>query len=284
MKIGLIRAFVAVAETSSFSAAGERLSLTQSTISHQVARLEEYFQRKLFERSTRSCKLTASGRAILDDARDLLERYDAICDTFKPDEFSGHLKVGVPDDYHLFAPIARAISEFNKANPSVTIEVMAGLSRTLLAGLDASGLDLALVRELPDIAAKDALLVEDLVWIGRPEIISKGRAPQNLALVTEPCYYRQKALDALDAAEIPYKTVTSSDSFAANLAFVKSGFAISVAVRGSVPDDIPILPSNIGLPLLPRVALVPKYGTAPPSPQTKALTQKIREELASTIA
>ena len=44
-------------------------------------------------------------------------------------------------------------------------------------------------------------------------------------------------------------------------------------------DDQQFVPSTIGLPLLPRLALVPRYGAARPSRLAMAFTRKIREEL-----
>ncbi|WP_163018395.1 LysR family transcriptional regulator, partial [Pseudomonas viridiflava] len=56
-----IETFVAVANAGSFTAAAERLSLTNSAVSKSVARLESRLGMRLFERTTRSLALTEEG-------------------------------------------------------------------------------------------------------------------------------------------------------------------------------------------------------------------------------
>jgi len=60
--LNLVRAFVAVHESGSFSAAGERLGVPRSTISRAVAALEESLDVLLFHRTTRKVTTTAAGR------------------------------------------------------------------------------------------------------------------------------------------------------------------------------------------------------------------------------
>ncbi|MGI4721423.1 MAG: LysR family transcriptional regulator [Janthinobacterium lividum] len=57
----LLRAFVAIVDAGSFTAAAERLHMTQSTISQQIARLEETVGQVLVDRSARPVHATASG-------------------------------------------------------------------------------------------------------------------------------------------------------------------------------------------------------------------------------
>ena len=57
--------FVAVAECGQFTAAAERLGLSSSQVSRQVARLEERLQTRLFYRSTRRVALTDAGQTFL---------------------------------------------------------------------------------------------------------------------------------------------------------------------------------------------------------------------------
>ncbi len=58
-----IDAFVAAADLGSFTAAAKRLNFTVSAISKSVARLEERLNCRLFERTTRSLRLTDAGAA-----------------------------------------------------------------------------------------------------------------------------------------------------------------------------------------------------------------------------
>ena len=60
-----LRAFEAAARLSSFTRAGEELSITQSAISRHIRTLEEHFACRLFVRSGRSLQLTEAGRVLL---------------------------------------------------------------------------------------------------------------------------------------------------------------------------------------------------------------------------
>lgn len=72
MELRHLRYFVAVAEELSFSRAARRLHMTQPPLSAQVRQLEEEIGVPLFERSTRSVRLTEAGQLLLDETRRLL--------------------------------------------------------------------------------------------------------------------------------------------------------------------------------------------------------------------
>jgi molybdenum-dependent DNA-binding transcriptional regulator ModE len=65
MDVDNLRAFAAIAETGSFSAAAERLHLTQPAISKRIANLETQLDVSLFDRAARRVSLTEAGRALL---------------------------------------------------------------------------------------------------------------------------------------------------------------------------------------------------------------------------
>lgn len=65
MSIRALRYFIALAECLNFTRAAERCSVTQSTLSIQLRKLEEYLGVKLFERSRAHVALTAEGRRVL---------------------------------------------------------------------------------------------------------------------------------------------------------------------------------------------------------------------------
>jgi LysR family carnitine catabolism transcriptional activator len=77
-----LRAFVAVAQLSGFSAAATRLHLTQSALSMLVRTLEDELGLALFERTTRSVKLTDAGRDFLPQAEKMLtDLHNAVAST-----------------------------------------------------------------------------------------------------------------------------------------------------------------------------------------------------------
>jgi DNA-binding transcriptional LysR family regulator len=74
--LNLIRAFVAVHETGSFSAAGARLTVPRSTVSRAVAALEQSLSLLLFHRTTRTVTTTEAGKTLYERVSPLLTSLD----------------------------------------------------------------------------------------------------------------------------------------------------------------------------------------------------------------
>lgn len=78
LKLSQLRAFVTVADYQSFSAAALELGVSQSTISHAIATLEEELGVLLLVRGRHGAALTAIGEEILRDARQVLLLLESI--------------------------------------------------------------------------------------------------------------------------------------------------------------------------------------------------------------
>jgi len=78
--IELLRLFLEVADAGSISAAARRSNSSPSLATRKIAALERAFKVRLFERTTRSVKLTEPGRTALSWARDTLASYDVLSD------------------------------------------------------------------------------------------------------------------------------------------------------------------------------------------------------------
>ena len=73
MDLVLFRTLVAVVETGSFTAAAERLCVTQSAVSRRIRQLEDHYGASLLDRGQESVQPTSAGRAIVERARKILE-------------------------------------------------------------------------------------------------------------------------------------------------------------------------------------------------------------------
>lgn len=78
MDISALQAFLAVAESGSFSRAAERIYLTQPAISKRIAALEKEIGARLFDRIGRSIHLTPAGEALLGRARNVLKELEDV--------------------------------------------------------------------------------------------------------------------------------------------------------------------------------------------------------------
>lgn len=90
-----LKAVIAVVQTGSFTAAGERLGLSKALVSKYVAQVETQLGVKLFNRSTRRIALTEAGHIYYKDAMPLVENLHQLTDkvTGAQEDPSGLLRV-----------------------------------------------------------------------------------------------------------------------------------------------------------------------------------------------
>lgn len=124
MDLASLSAFIAIAETGSFSAAGERLHLTQPAVSKRLASLESQLDVRLFDRLGREISLTEAGRALLPRAYQILNVLD---DTRRAltnlnGDISGRLSLATSHHIglHRLPPLLRA---FTRAYPKVNLDI-----------------------------------------------------------------------------------------------------------------------------------------------------------------
>ncbi len=77
-----LRAFIQTARAGSVSAAADKLFLSQPSVSQQIRALEDGLDTVLFERHGPRMQLTPAGKALLELARPLVDRLDALPDDF----------------------------------------------------------------------------------------------------------------------------------------------------------------------------------------------------------
>ncbi|WP_461481324.1 LysR family transcriptional regulator [Porticoccus sp.] len=124
MDTQLLEAFIAVAESGSFSVAAERIHVTQPAVSKRIAQLEDILGCRLFDRIARSVTLTEAGEALLPRAHRILQAFadtrQAIHDL--SGAISGRLRLAISHHIglHRLPPI---LKQFAQQHPSVTIDV-----------------------------------------------------------------------------------------------------------------------------------------------------------------
>ena len=92
----LLRSFVGIIDAQSFTAAADRLSMTQSTISQQLARLEEQVGSALVDRTARPIVATAAGERLLGYARRILALQQEAQAALGDPAGTAPLRIGVP--------------------------------------------------------------------------------------------------------------------------------------------------------------------------------------------
>ena len=145
----LLRTFLAVAQSLSFTRAAASLDLRQSTVSQHVRRLEDAVGRQLFVRDTRTVALTADGEALAGYAVEILAAHRRAESHFSGSQVEGRLRFGVTDDLALTA-LPRILGTFRQLNPRVDIELTVLQNELLLRRIESGHLDVAFVKKSPD--------------------------------------------------------------------------------------------------------------------------------------
>jgi len=144
-----LRAFHAVAESGSFSAAANKLGYAQSVVSHHVAALEREFGLTLVNRATRPVSVTDPGARLLRHAAAVLGHVTAAEDELRAVAGlqSGTLRVGAfLSACNSFVPVA--LARFDAAHPHVEVQVEQLEEPEALRRLRSGDLDLAVVWRL----------------------------------------------------------------------------------------------------------------------------------------
>ena len=162
MELRHLRYFVAVAEELSFRRAAERLHLAQPPLSSQIKGLENELGTRLFDRSTRSVKLTPAGRVLLEEARAVLLAAERATQNVRKAEHGliGSLRIGI------LAPtatprLARILRAYRQKYPSVQFSLFELTSVEQLQRLRSDELDVGLLRPPIAFPELDFLFLEE---------------------------------------------------------------------------------------------------------------------------
>ena len=147
IEIRHLRYFVAVAEEASFTAAAQRVHVTQQVLSTQIRRLEDAIGAELLRRTSRGVALTAAGSAFLGSARETLASLDrgVAAAQNAAQAVSGQLRVGLSAATG-GSERTRVLTAFERAYPEVTVRLLAYDLAQPAAGLLDHASDVALLR------------------------------------------------------------------------------------------------------------------------------------------
>jgi DNA-binding transcriptional LysR family regulator len=255
LDIDLLRAFVGVAESGSFTRAAEKLNRTQSTVSQQIQRLEQAANAPLLLRDTRSLQLTEDGDRMLTYARRLLSLHDEARAAIGGVSHSGEVRLGVSED---IAPVAlpRALAEFSRVHPRLHIAMHCDLSLVLTKQFHRGDLDVAVVKQDPSERSGQRLKVDPLVWFAGPGLALDPAEPLPLCLWPQGCIFRDRIITALDSAGIRWRVAYTSPSLAGVRAAVAAGLGVSAMMASVIEPGLKLVDRRrLKLPDLGEVAL-----------------------------
>ncbi|WP_088343142.1 MULTISPECIES: LysR family transcriptional regulator [Rhodomicrobium] len=248
--IGLLRAFVAVAETGGMTSAARALNLTQAAVSQQIRRLEEFFDIPLFTRGNRKPELTPSGERLFAYSRRMLSLNDEVWGMMTSPDFEGEVKLGVPHD--IVTPfIPPILKSFNTHWPRVRVTLVCLATFKLLRLLDDREIDLTLTTESLPGDRGELLLPDQLVWVGARGGDAHKRRPLPVSFGDGSCAFRAATVKALGNAGIDWRLTCETSDFNPYCATLEADLAVAPMLKLAVPRSLQVLGAAEGLPPLP---------------------------------
>lgn len=148
--VKLLRAFVEVARTKSFTEAAVALVISRPALSLQLIKLEKQIGFPLLIRSTRRVTLTEEGARLLPFAQRLVADNALLAsEVQRMNAGSGALRVGVALHTSRWSMRNRLLDEFAERHPSIRLQVETGLQKNLLVALESGKIDAMLFGGLP---------------------------------------------------------------------------------------------------------------------------------------
>ncbi|MGE8689898.1 MAG: LysR substrate-binding domain-containing protein [Achromobacter sp.] len=184
----LLRYFVAVAEESHLTKAAARLGIRQPPLSQQIRVLEQELGVTLFHRLPRGMELTESGRALLDDARNIIALTEQAVEGVRRVSLgeAGRLTVGFTGSaaFHPFVP--SVIRRFRESAPNVRLVLEESSTGELMEDVSEGRVDVAFIRGAygPDRGVVVETVLEETMLAAFPadHPAVKGRARKRIAL------------------------------------------------------------------------------------------------------
>ena len=266
MDLATLNAFIAVAESGSFSLAGERLHLTQPAVSKRIFALEQQLEVRLFDRLGREVGLTEAGRALLPRAYRILGELE---DTRRAlanlnGEVSGRLTLATSHHIglHRLPPVLR---EFTRRYPAVSLDIRFLDSEVAYEDVLQGRAELAVITLAPEARTPGARMPGARTPAARtPDTLAPLRAvpvwedPLDFVAAPEHPLARNGALTLADVAAHP-AVFPGAHTFTHRIVhrlFEAAGLTPQVAMSTNYLETIKMMVS-IGLAwsLLPRTML-----------------------------
>jgi len=249
MDLRQLEILCAIAETGSFTGAGEKLHVSQSAISRQVLLLEDELREPLFLRQGRGALATRTGQQLIQLGKRLLDDLSATVGLIRDQhvELSGALRIagGMTVCLYVFPLLLR---EFRQAHPRVDIKLITGATPRLIRQLKTGLADVALLTlpvDEPSFVVIPALR-EELMLVMPPDhpLAGKRRVhPKDFVLepfvLFEPNSNTRRTADRFfTRAGIEPRVVLETENVEILKALVASGMGLTIIPYQSVADEV----------------------------------------------
>ena len=257
MDIRQIRYALAVAREHSFTGAAQRLHISQSSVSEQVAALEDDIGFRLFHRTGRGVETTERGRNFLAEADRVAQEFVGLSDTARRLNGAGYesFTLGMGSGMAGLV-VPNALRHFSDIFPQVRLRIVTAPTRRIYDQLHTDQLDAGIAIELPSDELPTGLLSipltsTEMVLIGHPEhtLLTDDRPIDLARLIEEPLITNELT--------IGYGQIVTT-------MFADIGAPPNIrAVADNVDTLCEMVAAGMGVAIIPRSALLQTGNRAP---------------------
>jgi len=249
--IEVLRAFVIISETGSFTKAANELNLSQSAVSLQIKRLQQLVGSDVFAKSPLGHSLTDQGKQLDHYARRIVALNDQIL------AFSGNashgptVRVGVQNSFaERFLP--SVIKGCNAADTATQIQFVCESASSLWGMLADGYLDIAFtLAPLERSMSPHIEWEEKLIWACAPDL-SLSRNDFVPLIVLPGGFIDSRAINTLEQNNIPYKIVFRAGDMSARKAAAVAGIGLKVTPERCMHEELSVA-REPWLPSLPKL-------------------------------
>lgn len=249
MNLHQLRVFYEVARAQSFSAAAEKLHLTQPAVTWQIKNLEDFYELRFFERTGKKILLTEEGRILFDFADRILtlsrEAEEALADLRGLSR--GTLRIDSVftfGDYYL----AMLLQAFHRKYPNILLQVNTGNTSQIIENTLQHKNDVAFVAYDP---RDDRLRVHEIVsdvlvavvaphhpWARKKSIRLKDLGGQPLMLREHGSSPRRILEAIFNEREIHPRIILESASTPAIKKMIESGLGVAILSQQVIKEEL----------------------------------------------
>lgn len=254
-----LKVFLAAADSLSFTQAAERLFLTQSAVSHQIAKLERELGCPLFERLGRTVALTKPGRTLAIEARRVFAQIDVAVEATRhaADASRGQIRIGASSTACQYI-LPEALREFRDCFPGYSLAILPGDSPQSIEHLTADEIDLAVIirseanrkLQLHPLFSDDLQVIASPLhpWARAGRVERKHLSAQRMILYSRGSATFRLVERHFARLQIPLQGWIELGDIGAIKELVKIGLGVSVMARWVARHEVEV-GSLVALPL-----------------------------------
>ncbi|MBL4614453.1 MAG: LysR family transcriptional regulator [Magnetovibrio sp.] len=274
LDIEALRTLCAIADHGGITRAAERLSLSQSAVSHKIKRLEISIGFALLTRQPGSPLLSQDGQRLLSYARRICILHDEAVLSLSKQPLAGRIRLGMTEDV-TSSNLSRILGRFTRLHPNVAVRTHVKQSVILQRELEKGEIDISMMQIFTvDLRPSDTLLFQDTVhWVKAKDMeLSFDRVVPFLSYDND-CFFKHWAMGVENSLASGLETVLECASSAGIASAIQSGLGVALLPGRYLTDEMQIIDDLF--PPTPELAYILRIGRYSRSEHVQSFAKEI---------